>query len=134
MREVVAMDCPFCGLPAVIKKSSINTTYFYVKCGGIGSECTSNVIGGMAKTEEGAIEIWNTRSHLERGIMKIGEIELTEESTGSKVTYVPTHAKNDASHEDCEGGTISSWNGKYVFVNYGKGTNAATRPEDLRWG
>ncbi len=66
--------------------------------------------------------------------MKIEGIKLTEESIGSKVTYVPSHVKGDASHPDCEGGTISLWNDFYVFVNYGKGTNAATKTEDLVWG
>lgn len=64
--------------------------------------------------------------------MKIGDRVLTEEDKGSKVTYVPGHAKDDSSQ--WEGGTISSWNDTYVFVNYGRGTNAATRPEDLLWG
>ena len=63
--------------------------------------------------------------------MKIGNEELNESHVGSKVTYVPSHAKNDSSQ--WEGGIISSWNCMYVFVNYGKGTNAATRPEDLLW-
>ena len=66
--------------------------------------------------------------------MKIENIELANEHKGSKVTYVPPHANGNASHPSCEGGTISSWNDHYVFVNYGKGTNAATRSEDLVWG
>jgi len=66
--------------------------------------------------------------------MKIDGIELIEDDRGSKVTYIPGHAKGSAAHEDCEGGTISSWNDTFIFVNYGKGTNAATRPEDLVWG
>jgi len=66
--------------------------------------------------------------------MQIEERELTDEHIGSKVTYVPSHAKGNASHPACEGGTISSWNDTFVFVNYGKGTNAATKPEDLVWG
>ena len=56
------------------------------------------------------------------------------EHVNCKVTYIPSHAEGDARHEDCEGGTISSWNDTYVFVNYGTGTNAATRPEDLVFG
>ena len=66
--------------------------------------------------------------------MQIETIILTEEHIGSKVTYIPNHAYGNAGHKDCEGGTISSWNDTYVFVNYGKGTNAATRPQDLVWG
>ena len=64
--------------------------------------------------------------------MQIGNTILTEECIGSKVTYIPNHAKDDSSQ--WEGGTISSWNDQYIFVNYGKGTNAATRPQDLVWG
>ena len=60
--------------------------------------------------------------------------ELTQDDVGSKVTYVPLHAEGDAGHKDCEGGTISSWNDTYVFVNYGTGTNQATSPSDLIWG
>lgn len=66
--------------------------------------------------------------------MKIEETKLIEEHRGSKVTYIPPHAKGKASHSDCEGGTISLWNDTFIFVNYGRGTNTATRPEDLVWG
>ena len=71
--------------------------------------------------------------------MKDGEHETTgtpviEEHIGSKVTYVPNHAEGNAGHKDCEGGTISLWNDKFIFVNYGTGTNQATSPGDLVWG
>ena len=66
--------------------------------------------------------------------MKIENIELTDDHVGSKVTYIPDHAKGLASHKDCESGTISSWNDSFIFVNYGKGTNAATYPRNLVWG
>ena len=66
--------------------------------------------------------------------MKIEGINLAEDSIGSKVTYLPNHVDGDASHPDCEGGTISSWNAYYIFVDYGKGTCAATRSENLVWG
>jgi hypothetical protein len=65
--------------------------------------------------------------------MKIENIELTNEHIGSKVTYIPDHAKN-TNHKDCKGGTISSWNDTYIFVNYGTGTNAATCSRNLVWG
>jgi len=68
------------------------------------------------------------------GVMKIENKELSESDKGSKVTYVPMHARGDIGHSDCEGGTISSWNNFYVFVNYGTGTNKATSPDDLVWG
>lgn len=66
--------------------------------------------------------------------MQIQGRELVDSDRGSKVTYVPGHAKGNAGHKDCEEGTISSWNDKFVFVNYGTGTSKATRPEDLVWG
>lgn len=66
--------------------------------------------------------------------MKIEDKELTEEDKGSKVTYIPPHAKGNASHPNTQGGTIASWNEKFIFVDYGTGHNKATRPEDLMWG
>lgn len=66
--------------------------------------------------------------------IKIDSRELTKENIGSKVTYIPLHANGNAQHEDCEGGVISSWNDKFIFVNYGTGHSQATRPEDLVWG
>lgn len=65
--------------------------------------------------------------------MKIEGKELTESDKGAKVTYIPRHA-DGANHPDAEGGTISSWNDTFVFVNYGTGTNKGTPPELLVWG
>jgi hypothetical protein len=67
-------------------------------------------------------------------IHKIEGRVLQKSDVGSKVTYVPNHANGNAQHEDCEGGTIASWNSHYVFVNYGTGTNKATSARDLVWG
>ena len=58
--------------------------------------------------------------------------ELTEESVGSKVTYIPPHAKGDASHKDSEGGHIKSWNDMFCFVTFASNTKAC-RFEDLVW-
>ena len=66
--------------------------------------------------------------------MKIEDRELMKDDFGSKVTYIPHHAQENAGHEDCKGGTIASWNDRYVFVDYGTGTNQATRSQDLVWG
>ena len=66
--------------------------------------------------------------------MNIEGIKLREDYVGAKVTYIPNHAEGNASHPDCEGGTISSWNDSFIFVNYGRGTNAATKAENLVWG
>lgn len=66
--------------------------------------------------------------------MKIEGKEITLEDTGSKVTYIPNHAHDDVNHVDCLGGTIASWNNRFVFVNYGTGTNQATDSTNLVWG
>ena len=61
-------------------------------------------------------------------------INPTEKDIGRNVTYVPGHAKDDLSHQDCEHGLITSFNDHYVFVHYGKGsTSAGTSREDLYW-
>jgi len=59
--------------------------------------------------------------------------ELTQDCIGVKVTYVPTHANGNASHKDCEGGTIMSWNDRGVMVNYVK-NKCRTDFQDLIWG
>lgn len=63
----------------------------------------------------------------------IENTELTEEHIGSKVTYIPNHANGDASHKDCEEGTIKRWNSSGVFVNYTRNT-CHTRFNNLVWG
>lgn len=51
---------------------------------------------------------------------------------GTRVRYIPNHARGDRSHPDCEDGIVSSTNSMYVFVCYGGRQNAiATDPEDL---
>jgi len=56
--------------------------------------------------------------------------ELTEAAKGRSVTYTDgTGAK--------EYGIITSWNHKYIFVDYGShccGRGIATDPRDLDWG
>ena len=66
--------------------------------------------------------------------MQIENKELSKEDIGSKVTYIPNHAGNNALHEDVESGVISSYNRYYVFVEYGRGTAAATLSKFLIWG
>lgn len=63
----------------------------------------------------------------------IEKIELTEEKVGNIVTYVPSHAKGDRSHKDCERGKIKSWNDGGVFVDYIKNV-CRTSFSDLVWG
>jgi len=63
----------------------------------------------------------------------IQDIELTEFHVYSKVTYVLTHAEGDASHPDCEGGRIRSWNNYGVFVDYTRNV-CRTDFADLIWG
>ena len=57
-----------------------------------------------------------------------------------RVSYIPGHADGDALHPDCEHGTVSSKNNKYVFVKFDKQlkkfgwegtTSQSCRPEDL---
>jgi hypothetical protein len=63
----------------------------------------------------------------------VGGRQLTQDDIGNKVTYVPMHAGGDASHPDCEGGRIISWNSRGVFVDYGR-NRCLTNAEDLIWG
>lgn len=63
----------------------------------------------------------------------IENIELNDTHIGSKVTYIPRHAFGNASHADCEGGRIKSWNDGGVFVDYVRNT-ARTDFKDLVWG
>lgn len=59
-------------------------------------------------------------------------LEEARNNIGGNVTYVPTHAKGDCSHPDCERGHISSVNDVYVFVRFpGQPNGQACRPEDL---
>jgi len=51
--------------------------------------------------------------------------------SGLLVTYIPRHTKT---YKDMELGKISSWNDRFVFVDYGTGTNKATNIEDLEIG
>lgn len=66
--------------------------------------------------------------------MKIKGTELTEKHKNSPVTYIPTHAKGNAGHNDSKRGYITSWNDKSVFVRYNGSTSVATDPKDLVWG
>jgi hypothetical protein len=55
---------------------------------------------------------------------------------GDRVIYVPTHAEGNLNHLDCEYGTVSSWNDKFIFVKYVRNgipqmTAQATDPRDL---
>ena len=38
----------------------------------------------------------------------------------TRVIYIPTHAKGDRKHADCEHGAVSSFNGTTVFVKFDK--------------
>ncbi len=61
---------------------------------------------------------------------------------GERVRYIPSHAKGDRFHKDCESGVVSSINDEFVFVKYDNAimimitgdepyTAQATKPEDL---
>jgi len=67
--------------------------------------------------------------------MKIEGKELTPESVGLAVHYIPAHAKGNAGHPDVQHGRIKTWNDDFVFCWYDKGDTAqATDSKDLRWG
>jgi len=64
------------------------------------------------------------------------ERNKTTIEVGDRVIYIPTHAEGDINHPDCEYGTVSSWNDKFIFVKYVRNgipqmTAQATSPEDL---
>lgn len=59
--------------------------------------------------------------------------ELQQSDIGSKVTYIPTHAHGDASHSDCESGSIMHWNERGVMVDYTR-NKCRTNYSDLVWG
>ncbi len=75
----------------------------------------------------------NTLIEMENNKYKIKGIELNQSHIGSKVTYIPRHAKGNASHPDCEEGRIKSWNDGGVFVDYVKNV-CRTDFDDLVWG
>lgn len=55
---------------------------------------------------------------------------------GESVIYVPKHVNGDLNHPDCEYGTISSFNDRFIFVKYIthgilQETAQATDPKDL---
>ena len=68
--------------------------------------------------------------------MKIENREVTtERNYMDPVTYVPGHAKGNASHKDCDQGVIISVQKKWVCVLYCSGrTVQPTDPADLVWG
>jgi hypothetical protein len=50
--------------------------------------------------------------------MRINYIEQQEFKKFLKVRYIPYHAKDNSSHENCEIGYVSSVNEYYVFVKF----------------
>ena len=60
--------------------------------------------------------------------------ELRPGDVGRAIYYLPQHAHGDINHADKQWGNISSWNHKFVFVDFGKGdTHPACDPGDLYW-
>lgn len=68
--------------------------------------------------------------------MKIENREVDEKANFlDPVTYVPSHAKGNASHPDCELGVIIGLNEDTVRVLYFPGrTVQQTNPANLVWG
>ncbi len=70
--------------------------------------------------------------------LKLEKVKLSDLVTGideyRAVVYIPQHANGDPTHVDAHAGRITSWNHKYVFVNFGGGdTSQACDPSDLIW-
>lgn len=59
--------------------------------------------------------------------------QLTPNSIGAIVTYVPSHANGNINHPDCERGRVKSWNDGGVFVDYIKSV-CRTDFRNLVWG
>lgn len=54
--------------------------------------------------------------------MELREEEIMKKvifKKGDKVRYIPNHAGGKLSHKDCENGTVTAFNNKFVFVRYG---------------
>lgn len=47
-------------------------------------------------------------------------MNLSKFHAGLRVKYIPGHAYGNGDHPDCEIGTVSSTNHKYVFVKFDK--------------
>ena len=61
-------------------------------------------------------------------------IYTEEVDIGRVVNYVPTHARGNLNHPDCERGVITSFNDHAVFVKYGNQvTNKGAERRDLFW-
>ena len=67
--------------------------------------------------------------------MEIEGIKIKSKHIGLEVIYIPRHAHNESGTDWllCEHGIITSFNDRFVFVNYGAGTSNATPPELLIW-
>ena len=66
--------------------------------------------------------------------MKIVDVKMPDNYL-DPVTYVPTHAKGNAGHPDCEQGVIIRKDDEAVFVLYCKSrTVQRTMPDNLVWG
>ena len=50
-------------------------------------------------------------------------MDLSDFMSKMRVIYIPGHAFNDISHPDCEYGTVSSINDKFVFVKFDEQLN-----------
>ena len=53
---------------------------------------------------------------------------------GSPVTYIPNHAKGDASHPDAERGHISSLRDGKIWVRFKAANGELVKPQNLVWG
>lgn len=67
-------------------------------------------------------------------------MKLSDYVCGMRVLYLPRHAQGNKNHPDCEEGTVSSINDRFVFVRFDKqvmrfgwsgATSQACVPSDL---
>lgn len=68
--------------------------------------------------------------------MKIEDREVDPDNNYlDPVTYIPSHAKGNAGHKDCQPGVIIRITSEAVFVLYcNTRTVQSTDPSDLVWG
>ncbi len=73
------------------------------------------------------------KAHRQAETVKISDL-VKGFDEGRMVKYMPHHANGDLNHPDNQIGKISSWNSRFVFVNFGNGdTSPACDPNDLVW-
>jgi hypothetical protein len=99
------------------------------------------VSGVVVEMEEGEVQInfsdpewFSLKKTKDSKPLFIEGREVSSEDIGSPATYIPRHAKRDASHPDSERGVISGFNERWVFVRFRGPNGQACDPNNLVWG